>query len=113
MIWLHEVLWWSVALLGVVGSALSAGLEIACYSVNRVRLDLRAGRHPPDPAARLVRAELDQPDRLLSTLLIWLNVATYAGTLAITELLNEHIRSPALIAAVNTCILAPVLFIFG
>src|SRR5262245_43440460 len=109
----QEVLWWSVALAGVIVSALSAGMEIACYSVNRVRLDLRAVRVPPDRRARLIRAELDRPDRLLATLLVWLNIATYGGTLAMTELLENKVESPVLIAVINTCILAPVLFVFG
>jgi CBS domain containing-hemolysin-like protein len=88
-------------------------MEIACYTINRVRLALRAGRTPPDPAARIVRAELEHPDRLLATLLIWLNIATYAGALATTRLLEMKVQSPGLVALLNTCVLAPVLFIFG
>jgi CBS domain containing-hemolysin-like protein len=110
---LYESIPWLVAA-GCIGvAALCSGMEIACYAINRVRLALRAGRVPQDAAARIIRAELDQPDRLLATLLVWMNIATYAGALAITELLERNIHSPALVALVNTCVLSPVLFIFG
>ena len=110
---LEEVMLWTIATAGVLATALCSGMEIACYSINRVRLALRVGRNPPDVAARLIRRELDQPDRLLATLLLWMNIATYAGALATTELLEANIHSPAMVALVNTCVLAPVLFIFG
>jgi CBS domain containing-hemolysin-like protein len=109
----HEVMLWAIALVGVVGAALCSGLEIACYSVNRVRLALRVNRTPPDASARLLRSELEHPDRLLSTLLIWLNLTTYLGAMATTELLEARIKSPGLVALVDTCVLAPVLFIFS
>jgi CBS domain containing-hemolysin-like protein len=110
---LRETVLWSIAFAGAVIMALCSGMEIACYSINRVRLALRAGLVPPDKAARMIRAELDQPDRLLSTLLICMNIGTYAGALATSELLERSVESPALVALLNTCVLAPVLFIFS
>jgi CBS domain containing-hemolysin-like protein len=110
---LRETVLWAIAVAGVIVAALCSGMEIACYAINRVRLTLRAGLTPPDNAARTIRAELDKPDRLLSTLLIWMNIATYAGALATSELLESKVESPALVALLNTCVLAPVLFIFG
>jgi len=112
MIRWEEALLWVTAFAGIVGTALCSGMEIACYAISRVRLALRAGRTPPDPAARIIRAELEHPDRLLATLLIWMNIATYAGALAVTRLLESRVQSPALLALLNTCVLAPVLFIF-
>ncbi len=111
---LYETALWLVAIGGVALAALCSGMEIACYSMNRVRLALRVGRNPPDRAARIIRSELDQADRLLSTLLVWLNIATYAGALATTTLLETKITSPALVALVNTCVLQHrSCFIFG
>ena len=63
------VLWWCVIALGSIGLALTCGIELGCYSLNRVRLMLRAGS-PTDRSARLIRTELEKPDRLLATLMI-------------------------------------------
>lgn len=104
---LEKILLLALALAGVFVSAIASGTEIAMYSLNRVRLSLRTDR-----AAEMIRHELEKPGRLLATLLIWLNIATYVSTLATTRLL-EGLGSPAAIAVVNTCLLAPILFIFA
>ncbi len=104
---LHTALMWLMAFAGIVLSAIASGGEIAFYSLNRVRLSLRTDR-----PAMLLKAELERPDRLLATMLIWLNVATYFSAMATSKLL-EGLGSPALIAVVNTCILAPILFVFA
>src|SRR3954451_24551415 len=110
---LHEVGLWLIAAAGVLLAGLCSGVEIACYAINRVRLALRVTRTPPDRAARLIRSELEQPDRLLATLLVWMNIATYAGAVATTQLLEERVHSPILVAVIDTCILTPILFVLA
>jgi putative hemolysin len=109
----EAALWWAVAVGSVAASAVFSGMEIAFYSINRVRLVLRAGRTPPDAAAVLVRRELEQPDRLLATLLVGNNIVGYMSAVAIATLLESRVGSPGLVALLNTCVLAPVLFIFA
>ena len=56
-----------LSLLGVVFSALFSGLETGLYTLNRVRLLVRAGRR--DPSAMRLHEELEHPNRLLTTLM--------------------------------------------
>lgn len=102
--------WWALLGLGLALSALASGLEMGCYSLNRVRLMIRAAS-PDDSAARLIRAELDRPDRLLSTLMIAQTLAGAMVTQALVALLGE--RSEGEIFALNVLVVAPLMFIFG
>lgn len=107
------ILWWALAALGVLGSAMCSGVEMGCYSVNRVRLDLRAGASRPDRLARMLRGEISRPDRLLPTVLIGNNTFNFLSSVAITALLSAAQRSDTAIATINTLVLTPILFIFG
>jgi CBS domain containing-hemolysin-like protein len=99
--------------LAVFCSALCSGLEMGCYSVNQVRLQLRAGRTPPDWDARVLRSELDRPARLLATLLIANNIVNAVAAEAATTVLGASGYSSLGIAVVNTLVLGPLLFILG
>lgn len=107
------LLWWSLAALGILGSALCSGAEMGCYSVNRVRLDLRAGDARPDRLARLLRREISRPDRLLPTVLIGNNGFHFLLSVATTALLTGAGHSDTAIATINTLVLTPIVFIFG
>lgn len=106
-------LWWVLAAVAIAGSALCSGLEIGCYTVNRVRLDIRAEGSSPWRSAAALRHELDRPDRLLVTLLVGNNAFNYLGSIAVTALVALVATSDAMIALVNTLITAPLLFILG
>lgn len=109
-----EVFSWSVvAFVCVVLSAICSGTEIAFYSLNRVRLDVRAAQTPPDRAARLIRSELERPGRVLTTLLISNNLVNYFGALATSTLFAATAMSEGAIAVASTLVLAPLLFVLG
>jgi len=111
---LEMTLWWMLMLSALIASACFSGVEVGCYTLNRVRLDLRAGRTTrPDWAARVLKRELEQPDRLLAALLIGNNIVNYAGALAMTTLLEVGGRSPGQVALITTLVLTPALFVFG
>jgi CBS domain containing-hemolysin-like protein len=105
--------WWSIAIVTIFASALFSGVEVGCYSINRVRLDLRAARTPPDKQAVTLRSELEQPERLIATLLISNNVVNALSAWATSKLLEQSGQSTTVIAIFNTLVLAPLLFVAG
>lgn len=105
---------WSLAgVCGVVGSALCSGAELGTYSVNRVRLDLRAVRTPPDGAARTLKAELERPARIIVTLLIGNTLFTGLGSQATTALLGSSGATERFTLLFNVLVLGPLLFVFS
>jgi hypothetical protein len=107
------IAWWFVGCIGILGSAMCSGLETGCYTLNRVRLALRAGGSPPDAHAVALRKELSQPDRFVAVCLIANNVFGYLASLAATAILLHYELAPAKLALANAVIVAPLLFVFG
>lgn len=107
------VLWGTVWLATLVASAVCSGTETGCYTLNRVRLDLRSRRTPPDVPARLIRAELERPERLVATLLIANNIVGFMSAEAMNRFLSPFPLGEATRALVNTVIIAPSLFVMG
>lgn len=105
------LLWASVALVGLGLSALFSGLETGLYTINRVRLTVRASRH--DRRAERLRRFIQNPTRMLGTLLIGNNIANYLGSFGVAAMLDVYGVSPVSAIAINACILIPLLFIFG
>ncbi len=103
----------ALGVVGLFGSALCSGLEMGFYCINRVRLRLRAGESPPDAAAVAVQQELDEPDRLLTTLLIWNNVFNNMGALGLSMALLSMGFSEGWVVGLQTLALTPVLLVFG
>lgn len=110
---LEVIGWWIVAVMGVVLSAMASGVEIGCYSLNRVRLAVWAGRHPPVQSARALLGEIERPDRLLATLLVCNMIANDLGSVATRNLLEGAGYTHATQVLFNVLILGPVLFVFG
>lgn len=108
---LESTLWTAVAVAGLVGSAVCSGVEMGFYCLSRVRLEIRLSR--PDRAARLVRTELNDPGRLLATVLLWNNLCNYAGTLGVTALLGLAGLSDGLTVLLQVLLLTPMLLVFG
>lgn len=102
------VLWWSLIAIGALGSFLASGIELGCYSLNRVRLMLRIGV-PGDRSARLIKGELDKPDRLMATLVL----ANVAFSAFITNGVHGLMRGEAelRIVLVNVLVVAPLMFV--
>jgi putative hemolysin len=107
------VVWIVLAGIGLVGSAVCSGLEMGFYSLNRIRLDVRAGRSPPERRAVILRGETSRPDRVLGTLLIGNNLFNYFGVLGVTALLEMAGHSDAAIILLNALVLTPLLLVFG
>ncbi len=103
--------WWTLVILCVLASALCSGMELGVYSVNRVRLDLRAARTPVDRAARTLREELEQPGRVLATLLIANSIVNALAAEGATRLLEMGRYSAVMVAVISTFVLSPVLFV--
>lgn len=101
-------------LLGITGlllSALFSGMETGVYSLNRVRLLVRASRG--DKQAIRLQGEFADSNRLLSTLLVGNNIANYMGTFGVVGILTEIGYGPTQVVVINTAILIPLLFVFG
>jgi len=101
-------------LLGLIGlflSALFSGMETGVYSLNRVRLLVRAGRG--DRQAIRLQREFADSNRLLSTLLIGNNIANYMGIFGVAGILTELGYGPTQVIVINAAILIPLLFVFG
>jgi putative hemolysin len=107
------LLWGTLWVVTLIASAICSGTETGCYTLNRVRLDLRARRMPPDVPARLIRAELERPERLVATLLIANNIVGFLSAEAMQKFLSPFPMGDASRALLNTVIIAPSLFIMG
>ncbi len=114
MMALADVLAWSgyaAALLAAVAlSSLISGMETGLYSLNKVRLDLRAeGGFAP---ARYLRKRLRNMSSLLAVVLAANNAVNYAASFLVTAML---VQAGAGEQAEWYCMLVatPLLFIFG
>ncbi len=100
-----------LSLVGVVLSALFSGLETGLYTLNRVRLLVRAGRR--DRSAMRLHGELEHPNRLHTTLLLGNNIANYLGTFGVAAILNQLGFNALLSVVINAAILIPIIFVLG
>lgn len=107
------ILWWVLGFVGLGGSAVCSGLEVGLYSVNRVRLQVRARLSQTASSVAILRHELEQPARVLTALLISNNAFNYLGTLAITALLSTQGFSDTTMILLQAVILTPIILIFG
>ncbi len=105
-------MWASLALLGILGSALCSGMETGLYAVNRAALALRA-RHARERIARLLEREASSTDRPLATLLIANNAFNYFGALGVTAILEAQGLAPAGLIILNALIITPILLVFA
>ncbi len=92
-------------------SAMFAGIETGIYSLNRIRLAIEVGR--ARKAAMKLLEEIRFPNRLLATLLIGNACAHDLGSIAIAHMLEGAGFSPLMGIVLNTCLLLPLIFIFG
>ncbi len=92
-------------------SALYSGLETAVYTLNRVRLTVRAGRG--DRAAVRLRRELANPNRTLSTLLIGTNASSYLASFALAAIFEKVGLVNWTLIAVEVAVVTPLLFVFA
>lgn len=108
----ETIAWTLVGAAGLAGSFICSGLETGFYSMNRVRLDVRAARIPPDRAARFLKDGVEHPDRIITTLLIGNNVFGYLAALAAAALLEGRGHEGASLIIIDMLVLTPLLLIF-
>lgn len=104
------IIWITLALLGILGSALCSGLEVGLYSVSRVLVRVRS---VDQPKAKTLHKQLQNPAPVLTTLLVYNNIFNYIATLAFTALLSATTLSDPLIITIQAIILTPILLIFA
>ena len=102
------IFWLFLAVFGIFDSALWSGLETATYVVGRARLEARVAKPTPDPAAHRLKAELDRPERLLTSLLVMNNISNYIGVLALSKLLDATGLPTWQISVINAAVLIAV-----
>jgi|GEM_PF-263626 len=107
-----ETGWVLLALVGMLGAAFFAGSEIGLYSVNRVRLRIRAARtNPTDRLARMLSGDVQRADRTLPALLIGFNLFSAVTSLGVTALLTARGYSEVQQVIINVVVLTPLLFV--
>lgn len=103
---------WIVALLvGVLLSAFFAGIETGAYTLNRVRLRVRAGQG--DARARRLGKLAERPDDLVITSLLGANVADYITSISVAALVILAGSPLHLADAYATALATPFLLVFG
>lgn len=104
-------IWWALAVIGLIGSALYSGLETGIYSINRVRLQIR--HHEHHIAARILHRLVQQPMALLGTLLIGNNMTNYMGTASLAMILEHRGLEDWQVIVINILLVTPALLVFG
>ena len=107
----EQAMFIGLALLGLTLSASFSGIETGLYTINRVRLIVRAGSG--DRRAARLLGELEHPTRLLVTILLGNNIADYCGSYGLAAILGDMGLGAGKAVAINALVLVPVLFIFG
>jgi putative hemolysin len=100
-----------VILIGLLLSALYSGLETGLYTINKIRLDVRASSGAK--SAKRLLTLINQPTRMLAVLLVCNNIANYVASYGVARLLEETSFDPWEAILINAVILIPLLFIFG
>ena len=96
---------------GLAASAFFAGVETGAYTMNRLRLTVRADRG--ERGARTLLDELSQANRWLATLLIGNTLAGDLASFAIGHLLDGAGISHGAAMALNAAILLPLIVVLG
>lgn len=110
---LETMMWIAIGLGAITASAIINGVEIGCYSLSRVRLELKVAEPQSNRSAKILRHELERPGLILATLLLGNNIVQYISSLATTEALNTAGLDEDAITLVNIAVLSPMFFIFA
>ncbi len=103
-----------IALVAVLfGCALFAGMETGLYSLERVRLQVRA--EGGDPRARWLTPLIAKPTRAVCSLLLATNVSHYFLAVVAARVIESFVHNSDVYTQklVDTVVLAPVLFVCG
>lgn len=101
----------SLTVIGLAVSALFSGLETGIYTLNRVRLTVRAARR--DRLALGVRSMMRSPNRTLMVLLIGTNSANYLASYGLAQYLHQFEMRTWMAIALEAVIFTPLVLILG
>lgn len=96
---------------GLLLSSTCSGLETGVFSLNRVRLRVRA--ESGDRRAVRLQGVMSRTEDAFIALLLGNTVADYVSTVCLTSLLMLAAVSPALTEVYTTLILTPLVLVFG
>ena len=100
-----------LTVVGILMSALYSGLETGLYTINKVRLDVRASSGIA--SAKRLLAFVNHPTRMLAVLLVCNNIANFLASYGAARMLNATELSTWAAIAINAIVMIPILFIFG
>jgi CBS domain containing-hemolysin-like protein len=97
-------------ILFILLSSYFSGIEITIYCINRVRLQYKVDRGIR--SAKIIKRLLEDPQALISTILIGNNIVNYLAAATFTNIMSKNIpqANPELVA---TLILAPIMLVFA
>ncbi len=101
-----------LVIMGLFFSSIFSGIETACYTASRLKLLIASTQG--QRRAILIRDELNELPRLISSLLIGNNIANYLASFGITAILANVLHLNAwTVIVLQAALLAPALFLFG
>ncbi len=104
-------LWYTLAIIFLITTAVFSGAEIGLYSLSKVRLRLRL--HKKEPNAIMLSQWLERPTYALEGLLIIQNVMAFAFSAAVTTILSAYDFHDATQAIISTLVITPLILIFA
>jgi CBS domain containing-hemolysin-like protein len=104
-------LWYTVAVISLLGSAIFSGNEIGLFSLSKVRLRLRWARNEPN--ALILSQWIQHPTYALEGLLILQNITGFAFSAAVTALLSLYGYSEFAQGLISIAIVTPMLLVFA
>jgi putative hemolysin len=107
----EATLYLAIAFIGLAFTGLFAGMETGLYTLNPVRLIIRAARG--EAAAMRLRRNLRASNRTLTMLLIGTNAASYLGSYGLASFLHGGGLSDWTLIVVEALIFTPLLFVFA
>jgi len=96
---------------GFVLSAIFSGMETGLYTINRVRLTVRAASG--DTGAGQIRTGLQHAARTLSILLIGTNASNYLGSYGLAEILHHMGLGDWSLIVLEAAVFTPLVFVFA
>ncbi len=98
-------------ILSLAIQAFFAGSEMGIISTNRIKISHRALQG--DKRAKYVEKLLENPERLLGTTLVGVNIAVIAGSSIAAGVMSRFFENAEAAAAISTLIMLPLVLIFG
>ena len=103
--------WLGVACVALVAAGIFSGNEIGIYSLSKVRLRLRTAKNEPN--ALVLNEWLKDPTYVLEGLLVWQNIAGFAFSAAVTEILATWGFGEFWQGVISIALVTPMVLVFA